>query len=518
MALKPLDPQFLSRFQRLFRGRENAFGQWVKDNVKTVGGKITEQQWLGHLAGKGPILGIVPILQTNECYFGVIDVDDETVNHAALAAIVEAAKLPLVVCRSKSGGAHLYLFLLDPAPAKLVKDKLTRWAAALKLKNPPYPNGSPHPIEIFPKQVKMTPEENQMGNWINLPYYGNGTTNRFAVNVEGEQLSLPDFLEYAEMKAISAMTLEATEADVDGRFKQGPPCLKALDLIGFPEGGRNQGLFNVGIYLKLADESGHDAWKEQLHEYNKSGKVDPPLKDIEIRAIIKSLDARDYQYKCDDNPISAHCEKPQCKKEKFGIGGFRKKKLAGAMPEMGNLRKVTTDPPRWILTMENKDVELTTEDLMLVPRFRRAVMEKCSLVFPLLKQVEWDDELSKLLMEHTVIEAPDDAGVNGVFRYLFYDYLKRRRNARNLEDLLTGLPVEEGGKVFFRSMDLISFLERKRFKDYDAPQIFMALRTMGAGHTKKNVKGASLQLWFIEPPTHEQTEEFTPLSNEEPEF
>lgn len=505
----------LARFQRLFRGRENSFGQWDGDNTFTASRPVEDKHWLTHLAGKGPILGSVPIRQDNNAYFGVIDVDDDTINHAAVAGMVEAAKLPLVVCRSKSGGAHLYLFLADPAPAKLVKDKLTRWAAAMKLKNPPYKNGSPHPVEIFPKQAKMMPEDNQRGNWINLPYYGGDESTRVAVMADGSTLTLEPFLEHAEMAAISSMTLEATEADIDGRFKQGPPCLKSLDLAGFPEGGRNQGLFNAGIYFKLANE---DTWKDDLKEYNQSGKVTPPLKDIEIRAIVRSLEAREYQYKCDDNPIAAFCEKGPCKKEKFGISGFRARKLETSMPEMLNLRKVTTDPPRWILAVQSHDIELTTEDLMLMPRFRRAVMEKCSLVFPLMKQVEWDDQLTKLLVDHVVIEAPSDAGKNGVFVYMLHEFLQRRRNARNREDILSGLPLEEGGKVFFRSNDLAAFLDRKRFKDYDMPQIFTSLRTLGAGHTRLNIKGASTQVWFIEPPKDEQQEEFTPLTNEDPNF
>ena len=506
-------PLVLSRFQRLFRGRENAFGQWKEGGIQTLERPVTEKEWLTHLGGKGPILGIIPITQTNDCYFGAIDVDDETINHESLAAIVEHAKLPLVVCRSKSGGAHLYLFLIDPAPAKLVQEKLRRWAEQLKLKNPPYKNGSPHPIEVFPKQTKLGPGD--QGNWINLPYYGNGTTQRYAVTAEGDKLGLPEFLEYAESRAISAMQLNITEADVEGTFKGGPPCLNTLDMQGIPEGGRNMGLFNVGIYLKLKDE---ETWKEELRAYNRSGRVDPPMKDVEINAIINSLEKRDYQYKCDDNPIAAFCEKAKCKKQEFGISGFRKKKLESELPELTKLRKVTTDPPRWLLTVNGQDLELQTDDLMLMPRFRRAVLEKCSLVFPLMKQYEWDQILGELLVSHEVIVAPDDAGISGVFRYLFFEFLQRRRHARNKEDLLSGLPFEEAGKVYFRSNDLISFLDRKRFKDYDAPKIFMALRKLGAGHVKMSIKGAQTQLWLIAAPTDEQTEDFTPIAAEDPSF
>lgn len=502
MATKPA-PAVLNRLQRLFRGRENAFGQWKEGAIKTVESPITEKEWLTHLGGKGPILGIIPITETNDCYFGAIDVDDDTVNHAALAGIVEHARLPLVVCRSKSGGAHLYLFLLDPAPAKLVKEKLTRWAGALQLKNPPYKNGSPHPLEIFPKQIKLAPDVT--GNWINLPYYGNGSTQRYAVTADGTKLSITEFLDYAESKAISATTLEALEADVEGTFRQGPPCLKTLDMVGIPEGGRNMGMFNIGVYFKLSDP---ENWKERLKEYNSSGKIDPPLKGADIKALIRSLESKDYQYKCDDIPISPHCKKAECKKQKYGIGGFRLVKLAGSMPELGNLRKVMTDPPRWILSVNGSDVDLQTDDLMLIPRLRRAIMDKCSLVFPVMKQHEWDDQLSQLLQNHTVIEAPDDAGVSGVFQYLFRDFLRRRTNARTKDDLLGGLPFEEGGKVYFRSIDLIGFLERKKFREYDSSDVFITLRRLGAGHTKWNVKNQGLQLWFIETPSDDQDQDF----------
>jgi hypothetical protein len=516
VASRSAPESVLRRFQRLFRGRETSYGQWLaKDNVKTVHAPVTEVQWKAHMLGKtNPILGIVPITETNDCYFGAIDVDDDTVNHASLAAIVNHAALPLVVCRSKSGGAHIYLFLKDPAPAKMVVDKLKRWATALKLQNPPYPNGQPHPIEIFPKQTKIDATDPGKGNWINLPYYGNGTTERYAVTEEGDKLELAAFLDYAESRAITAIELEGLEPDIHEAFQEGPPCLNTLDTVGFPEGSRNMGLLAVGTYYKLRYG---DDFVSYLKEYNASGKVQPPLKERELQGLINSLQKHDYAYKCDDIPIAPYCEKGRCKKLKWGIGGFRKKLVDQALPEMADLRKVTTDPPRWLLNVASDDIELQTEDLMLIPRFRRAVLERCSLIFPLLKQYEWDERLGELLANLTIIEAPSDAGVYGQFQVLLGEFLVRRRNARKREDLLNGLPYEEGNCVYFRGTDFIAFLERKRFKDSDASKVFTSLRALGAGHTKWNVKGTGLQLWFI-PTPQDQDEEFDAVQSEDPEF
>ena len=502
----------LARFQRLFKGREDAYGQWEQDNPQTVKRPITEEQWRKHLAGKGALLGIIPITETNDCYFGAIDVDDDTVDHASLAALIDLSGLPLVVCRSKSGGAHLYLFLKDPTPAKTIVQKLKSWAAALKLKNPPYPSGQSHPIEIFPKQTKISPDT--LGNWINLPYYGNGVTNRYAVTAEGQKLPLDTFLEYAESRSISSTMLEVLEPSVKDALEGAPPCLNQLHQLGYPEGSRNMGLYNAGIYLKLRYP---DDWQDKVRDYNQE-RMQPPLRDVEVRSVIKSLERRDYQYKCEDAPINAFCDKAKCKKQEFGIGAFRRKILESKLPTMSRLRKITTDPPRWVLTIEDKDVDLQTEDLMLVPRFRRVVLERVSMIFPLMKQGEWDDHLAELLKDHEVVTAPEDAGQFGQFQILLREFLLRRKNARSREDLLSGLPVEEGGKVLFRSNDLLNFLTRKGFKVYDSSQAYTALRSLGAGHTKVSTKGEQLQVWMIEVPKNEQTEDFDPVKGEDPQF
>jgi hypothetical protein len=46
----------------------------------------------------------------------------------------------------------------------------------------------------------------------------------------------------------------------------GPPCLQhLLSQGGIAEGGRNNGLFNLGVYLRKSDP---ENWQERLEEYN----------------------------------------------------------------------------------------------------------------------------------------------------------------------------------------------------------------------------------------------------------
>lgn len=155
------------RFAQLFRGSDAAYGSYHeppqgKKSVKTIPGATPSVAWQDHVRGVGPYLGQIPICRGDVCHFGAIDIDDEQVEHKNLAQQLSRANFPLMVCRSKSGGAHLYLFLEAATDAALVRDALSDIASTLHARNP-----NDRPIEIFPKQRSVA--EGSVGNWINLP-------------------------------------------------------------------------------------------------------------------------------------------------------------------------------------------------------------------------------------------------------------------------------------------------------------------------------------------------------------
>lgn len=114
----------------------------------------TKQHWERHFDGTQSI-GIIPINENNACRWGCIDIDQYNFDHKALIDKIQAAKLPLVVCRSKSGGAHVFLFTDDFIPAQDMQDVLTQLSAGLGY------GGS----EIFPKQVSLNLERGDVGNF-----------------------------------------------------------------------------------------------------------------------------------------------------------------------------------------------------------------------------------------------------------------------------------------------------------------------------------------------------------------
>ena len=71
----------------------------------------------------------------------------------------------------------------------------------------------------------------------------------------------------------------------DGDVGDGPPCLQFLCGSGFPEGTRNDGLFNIGVYLRKRSP---DTWRTEIEAYNHE-YFKPPLGIAEIKEIIKSV-------------------------------------------------------------------------------------------------------------------------------------------------------------------------------------------------------------------------------------
>jgi len=91
--------------------------------------------------------------------FAAIDINLYPFDHAKLAKQLEEWELPFVVCNSKSGEAHVYVFFSEPEDPVRVIAELRKFSSAL---------GHPD-AEIFPKQAKRP--LGGYGNYINLPFF-----------------------------------------------------------------------------------------------------------------------------------------------------------------------------------------------------------------------------------------------------------------------------------------------------------------------------------------------------------
>jgi hypothetical protein len=306
----------VERFKSIFEGLDVAYGQHQSQGKRADGkqeGKsyivkqeVKDELWLEHLNGNGPSLGIIPIMADNTVRWGCIDIDTYPIDYKKIINSIRNLQLPLVPCRSKSGGMHIFLFLKNPVSARLVREKLREVASGLGYSS----------VEVFPKQSTILIEKGDLGNFLNLPYYNSKSTTRYAYKDDGTAATLPEFYTLYDKYVVEEIDKVAIQVSNEV-IKDGPPCLQQLCTQGFPEGTRNNGLFNIGVYLRKFDP---DNWKTLLEKYNQD-YMTPPLSASEVVTVQKQLEKKDYSYRCKEPPINSYCNAKVCSGRKHGIGG-----------------------------------------------------------------------------------------------------------------------------------------------------------------------------------------------------
>jgi hypothetical protein len=496
MSNTELAKRFLALFTGLDRAygvyatakRKGAEGEKVKGRALTELKPVTIEVWEKHLRGEQG-LGIIPIRDDNTVLWGAIDIDKyDGLDLIALEKKLVQLMLPLVVFRSKSGGAHLILFCAEPISAKYIRTKLNEWAVLIGHKG----------VEIFPKQdVLRGPED--VGNWLNMPYFnGETTTDRYAV-YDGQSLSAEDFLTFAEKRRITHAGLQAFTVDTDTYFANGPPCLQHLVKVGFHRGHRNYALFNLGVLTRMADG---DDWRQRVEEFNHRF-IDPPLPSSEVANTIKSLQRKKYFYQCNMEPIVSVCNKDICRTRKFGIG---QSDVPTAI--IDSITKYTSDPPTYLVEIEGVEVACSAADLMSQAKFKVMVLEKADLIIVNVKQDIWEQMVREKLKTMKVIEAPVDSGPEGQLLNHLESFCTGRVTATSIDEILLGKPyIGENGHTYFRSIDLFRYLETNKFRDYSERQIWAILRRRGCTYESRFLKGKTTIIWTI-PSFTTQKEDF----------
>ena len=479
----------------IFAGLEQAYGTYRIDRKQSNGkntGKASvireprsTELWDGHLTGKGDSIGIIPINEDNQCKWGAIDIDQYNIDHKSLLQRIRKLKLPLVVCRSKSGGAHVFLFVNEWVSAKDMQATLTHLCAALGY------GGS----EIFPKQIALNLDRGDVGNFLNTPYFDAEGGLRYAIQDDGSAATLHEFFalydQYLQTpEQMLALTVEESVALVP----DGPPCLQILCKEKIGEGARNNGLFNIGVYLRKAYP---DSWESEILSYNMQ-YLDPPLGINEVNVVAKQLQKKDYQYKCKDAPINAYCNPELCRTRKFGIDA------AASGVAIANLRKYNSQPPVWFLDVNGEPLELDTDALLMQGIFQRSCVEQLNFMPRTLTKVAWETRINSLLTEMqetdgSVVEVSEDASVSG----RFFDYLEEfctgMQQAEERDQILFRRPYtdDDSAKTFFRLKDLELFLTKANFKSYKTHQIAQRLRDINGEATQIKIKGRAVRVWVI---------------------
>lgn len=518
----------LKRFMALFRGNDRSYGQWDPNKPKgsdkdswTEHGAPTAEAFKKHLDGVRGI-GVVPVRDDGLCFWGAIDIDNHGLKYkgpagdqdfATIEAKVAEMQLPLIVTRSKSGGAHLYLFGSEPLSANAVRALLTRWQKEMEI------DGSDC---IYPRQSKVDPNATgiaKWGNWINLPYYDAAASPRRAI-VNGKQISLDQFLTEAENKAV-------TKAHIDKLFasehSEAPPCLQALFTKGIDAGERNASAYQVAVYCRKKDPN--TAYAMAIDVMNRSTST--PMSYSELSKTVKSATRSSCRYKCQEEPFKSLCDRVACKKLKYGISDTEANDLAqrDAMPQFSDLVKYTnTDPVQWEFKVNEVPVRMQTEFLMKFKKVKEQVMEKLNIILPTIKDHEWEEKLRELTAGVRFAEVPADSTMTGVLKTRLDEFVRKAdltsdgMSTKDREAMQRGVPVVQvldGQRVvMFRSVDFVNYLKATKTDGIPQKDLwFKASRELGVQHSRVRVGNNSFaNIWYT-PVTDELSE-----SQSVPEF
>ena len=478
----------IDKFQALFKGSIKAHGSWEvidlkNGRAKTIKRGPTIEDFTKHIDGRAG-LGIVPIGPDYKCYFGAIDIDDHkktkntSIDHAKLAIKIATLGLPLIVCKSKSGGAHCYTFVKEPIPASEMITNLHKWGRTLGYKS----------IEIFPKQSELG--EGQIGNWINLPYYGN---ERYGFSPSGNPLNLESFIKLAE--SMVEAKYEVKEQDEPRDFKDAPPCLEFIYKVGINDGERNTTLFNYGVYFKKAFPSD---WKEKMRTLNYKA-VSPPLVEKELNILIKSLEKTEYRYKCKEEPLCSVCDSTVCKSRAYGIDPDDD--ISGVEVMFGELTMIDMKPPKWILDISGHNVVLTTEELFSPKKVMYRCFEACRVVLDDISVKQWKLLITEKVKTVRIEEAPEDANEVGPVIDALLEYIEIGNNFDDRSMLhhgCTRAEIEGDWFIAFQVKSFEAFLKDKKI-NLKRNDLTMVLRNKNfRSHKVRIDKGTSVNCWIRE--------------------
>jgi hypothetical protein len=458
-----VDMTELDKFIDIFGGSFSAYGQTKKTEEFDDRGKHktksfiikqvpSTQMFQDHLNGKDPALGIIPINEQNKCRWACIDIDVYNgFDHKKLIQEITENKFPLTVFRSKSGGAHVFLFTKKFEPAALFRAKLKDMAAVLGYAN----------AEIFPKQNQVDMNKGGTGSFLNLPYHNVKMTLRYAMKEDATAMTLKEFFDWYDKTALETLEdLEVKQPKEEDVLKGAPPCLIMLAKKGIPNGKRNNAMYNFGVYCKKRFTD----WKQRIVVYNLT-YCKPPLEEKEMEVLKKSIENKEYQYKCKDEPIASFCNSKKCVLQEYGVGDDE---VPGV--EIKEIQKYDSDPPLFYVTIGDKQVEVDSSELHDADKFSLKCLEQINQAMPPVGKHIWRKAINKLLKDVIPQDAPESTKIDVQLKELLTDYTSKAPG-KDWKDILRGLSFTEDGMTYFKFKDFWRYILRsKQWPDKQYPK------------------------------------------------
>ena len=503
----------IDKFINIFEGLSSAYGQFRKDNnrlaVKVEGKSfiekkpVTKELWQNHLNGTGPNLGVFALTREGTCKWGAIDIDVNNFDYEDLLNRIRKQKLPLIMFRSKSGRAHVYMFMKDFTPAQEVQTVMKKFAGKLGLAD--------KLDRVYPMQTSLS--KNDFGSWLNMPYYNQEETSTCAYKDNFDGATIEEFFEMYDKYVQTDLSQHLVE-EVKQNIKKPKektledfllPCTKnclKLNNNKIPDENRNDYLLHMYTWSMRAVEKGvkkipeyskMDA--ETLLKYFNQEYMARPVEEKEIQnTIFKSKD-KEYKYLCKKPTITKYCDSSECTRHLCGITPLDAEKLVKATQALGKITRYLSEPPIFFESVDVKNengsgykrirIEMQGEDIINKQKWLNKLANQGYFPHISLHEQKSSDFLVMQYerLENCLNEAADEeASEDFEFKSIIYSFVNKMTVSYNKEDLLKNACYvnKDTHELDFKLPSLMEYLKSNHIK-IPANQLTLKLKKiMGA--------------------------------------
>ena len=503
----------IDKFINIFEGLSSAYGQFRKDNnrlaVKVEGKSfiekkpVTKELWQNHLNGTGPNLGVFPLTREGTCKWGAIDIDVNNFDYEDLLNRIRKQKLPLIMFRSKSGRAHVYMFMKDFTPAQEVQTVMKKFAGKLGLAD--------KLDRVYPMQTSLS--KNDFGSWLNMPYYNQEETSTCAYKDNFDGATIEEFFEMYDKYVQTDLSQHLVE-EVKQNIKKPKektledfllPCTKnclKLNNNKIPDENRNDYLLHMYTWSMRAVEKGvkkipeyskMDA--ETLLKYFNQEYMARPVEEKEIQnTVLKSKD-KEYKYLCKKPTIKKYCDSSACTRHVCGITPLDAEKLVKATQALGKITRYLSEPPIFFESVDVKNengsgykrirIEMQGEDIINKQKWLNKLANQGCFPHISLHEQKSSDFLVMQYerLENCLNEAADEeASEDFEFKSIIYSFVNKMTVSYNKEDLLKNACYvnKDTHELDFKLPSLMEYLKSNHIK-IPANQLTLKLKKiMGA--------------------------------------
>ena len=284
-----------------------------------------------------------------------------------------------------------------------------------------------------------------------------------------------------------------------------PPCLKIMEGKGYPQGTRNNGIFNVGVfYRKAFPNDWEDLLQKFITKYMPEMKPEEVIRETKQIALNNDEGEIKYFYRCNDVPIKNHCNKELCATTRYGI---KKEEVFADYPVVTELHILDSQPPVYYVYADVNGKRLKTrvddEDHLLYAKPFRKVFNRTHLInFPKVSEKDWDALIDHLYKNKIIIEAPEDASTYAEFMdYLNEFCATNGRGSKSMDELSLDRAFidEDKEKIYFKLETFQKWLQNtKNYKKKRSTLVSFLRDEAKAESTWVQVNKKSQRCWELD--------------------